>query len=76
MPKILYVDSDKLEKKISESGVKIDYICENLGITRQGFIKKRRGITPFKASEVYVLCDILRINTLDEKEKIFTEKVE
>lgn len=73
MSKALYVDTELLEDKISESGLKIDYIVENLGLSRQGFSKKRKGITPFKVAEVYVLCDLLNIENAD-KVKIFYPK--
>lgn len=71
MSKIQYVDSDELDKKIKDSGIKIDFIIDKLGLSRQGFYKKRKGLTPFKAAEVYVLCDILDISNDDEKSKIF-----
>lgn len=73
--KTLYVESNMLEKKMSESGLKIDFICNTLGLSNQGFSKKRKGITPFKAAEIYVLCDLLSIAD-DERTKIFTPKVE
>lgn len=68
--KTLYVDTDLLEKKISESGLKTGFICESLGITSQGFWKKRKGITPFRVPEVFVLCELLHI-TGEDKSKIF-----
>lgn len=74
MEKILYVDTELLEEKIAKSGIKIGFICETLALSRQGFNKKRRGITPFKAAEVYVLCDLLDIRD-DERAKIFTPSV-
>lgn len=60
-------DSHKsLDDYIENSGYKIGYICEMLGLSRQGFDKKRKGLSPFKASEVYVLCDILNISDEDK----------
>lgn len=76
MAKLLYVDSELLNKKIEESGLKIDYLCEVLGLSRQGFLKKRNGITPFRAAEVFALCYLLKIDTVEEKTKIFKPKVE
>lgn len=73
MIKALYVDAELLDKKMSESGLKTGFICEQLGISRQGFAKKVKGITPFRASEVYVLCSLLLINS-DERLKIFYPK--
>ena len=58
-----------LDEYIERSGLKVRYICEKLGISNQALCSKRRGDTPFKASEVYVLCDLLNIT--DDKDKIF-----
>lgn len=63
------VNTQLLDSYIEKSGLKIGYICDRLGITRQAFGKKRRGVSPFKAAEVYVLCDICHIT--DDKDKIF-----
>lgn len=63
------VNAQLLDEYIIKSGLKIGYICEQLGISRAAFSKKRRGITPFKAAEIYVLCDILHIGT--DRQRIF-----
>lgn len=63
------VNTQLLDAYIEKSGLKIGYICKKLGITRQAFGKKRRGISPFKAAEVYVLCDLCHI--ADDRDKIF-----
>lgn len=63
-----------LEEKIENSGLKIDYICKNLGISKQAFYKKRAGKTPFRGSEIYVICDLLKITDDAEKSKIFCNK--
>ena len=54
-----------LDNYIKKSGLRIGYICKRLGISRQGFNYKRRGRSPFKASEVYVLVDLLKISDED-----------
>ena len=66
------VNTQLLDEYIAKSGLKIGYICEILGITRQAFGKKRRGIVPFKAAEIYVLCDYLHIT--DDRDGIFLPK--
>lgn len=58
-----------LDTYITKSGLKNAYISDKLGISPQAFCSKKRGDTPFKASEVYVLCDLLNIT--DDKDKIF-----
>lgn len=64
------VDTQLLDEAIEKSGLKISYIVECLGLSRQGFDKKRKGITPFRASEIYVLCDLCHISEAD-RPKIF-----
>ena len=73
MNEIQFANTDLLNAKIKESGVMIKKIAQELGLSRQGFAKKRDGQTPFRKSEVYVLCDLLNI-TLPEREKIFQER--
>lgn len=58
-----------LDEYIAKSGLKVRYISEQLGISNQALCAKRRGETPFRAAEVYVLCDLLNIT--DDKDKIF-----
>lgn len=70
MVKTQDVDTDLLNEYIEQSGLRIAFIVEKLGITRQAFDKKRKGLNSFRASEVYVLCDLLRISE-EVKHKIF-----
>lgn len=64
------VNTQLLDERIAASGFKLSYIVENVGLSRQGFDKKRKGITPFRKAEVYVLSDMLKL-TDEEKMKIF-----
>ena len=64
------VNTQMLDNEIEKSGLKISYIIDKLGISRQAFDKKRKGKTPFRASEVYVLCDLCKIDDA-VKPKIF-----
>ena len=73
MVKTQYIDVVKLEYYIKKSDVKIGAICKALGISRQAFDKKRRGEISFRASEVYVVCDMLKI-PYEERPKIFCLK--
>lgn len=67
---ITCVDEDLLDEKIKESGRLISYLTQQLGLSRYGFYKKCKGQIPFRASEIYVLCDILKLSNEDKK-KIF-----
>lgn len=64
------VNTQLLDEKIGSSGLKISFIVDQMGISRQGFDKKRKGKTPFRVSEIYVLSDLLQLGT-DDKLKIF-----
>lgn len=64
------IDTSLLNEYIKKRGIKIGAIADNLGISRQAFDAKRSGKVSFRASEVYVVCDLLRIPD-DDKEKIF-----
>lgn len=63
------VNTQLLDKYIENSGLKIGFICNKLGITRQAFGKKRRGVSSFTAAEVYVLCVLCNIT--DDRDNIF-----
>lgn len=67
------VDTQLLDRKIKNSGLKSSFIISNLGISRQGFYRKKKGDIPFRVSEVYVLSDLLRLSD-EEKTKIFFPK--
>ena len=60
-----------LEKKIKESGLKNKAIAEWLGISRTSWYLKRNGKSPLKVKEITILCKMLHITSLREKENIF-----
>ena len=61
----------RLREKILKSGLKYKYIAEQMGLTRYGLMRKINNQYEFKSSEIAMLCDILHIDSLEEKEKIF-----
>lgn len=65
------VNTEKLERKISESGLKKQALCDGMGITLRSFSMKRKNEMPFKADEVDYLCVQLSINSLKEMREIF-----
>lgn len=70
-PKVqMLVDTDLLNKKIEASGLRVTFIVDTLGISRNGFDLKRKGKIPFRGSEMYCLCDLLKLSG-EEKNKIF-----
>ena len=68
------IDAQLLDDKIESSGLKIGYIVDKIGISRQAFDKKRKGLISFRISEIYVICDLLNITDDEEKAKIFYPK--
>lgn len=65
------VNTELLEKKITDSGLKKTFIADKLGITRQALFLKINNVTEFMSSEVQGLCELLGITSLKEKESIF-----
>lgn len=63
-------NTELLRKKIDDSGYKLRFIAEKIGITYQGFLKKINNETEFKATEIQILCELLNID-IQEKEEIF-----
>ena len=75
MVKTQYVDGELLDYYIDKSGYKLGHLIEKLGISRASWHKKKNGSVSFRAAEVYVLCDLLKIPDEDQS-KIFCFKVE
>lgn len=68
-------DTILLKKKIEESGLRLDYIYESLGISRVSLYNKLSGKTEFTLKEARKLCEILNITSLRERDSIFFSKV-
>lgn len=65
-------NSELLKKKIDESGYKRSYIAKAIGLkSRQGLAKKIANETEFTASEINKLCELLKIDSLEERQLIF-----
>ena len=62
-----------LEQYIEKSGYKKSFIAQQIGITAYAFTLKINNKSEFKASEMTVLCKLLKISTKD-KEAIFFAK--
>lgn len=61
----------ELNKRIEASGLKKSYIAKALGIAVSTLSHKIRNRRDFKASEIDTLCELLGIESLEEKEAIF-----
>ena len=64
-------DTELLEEKIDTSGLKRGFLASALGISAHWFKRKVDNEVPFKAYEIKILCRLLKIHDLQEKERIF-----
>ena len=67
-------DSEALRKLIESRGLKMKYVADYLGLSAYGLQLKVDNRQEFKTSEVAALCELLEINSLMTKEKIFFAK--
>jgi len=56
-------DEKRLREKIEESGLKLRYIAEKVGLTYQGFLNKLTNKSDFRAKEIQILCSLLNISS-------------
>ena len=63
-------NSNLLNVKIQESGIKIGHIARVLNLSRQGLYNKINGKTEFFGSEITKLSEILNLS-IEERENIF-----
>ncbi len=60
-----------LNALIRERGVKKVYLAEKLGISPVSLHNCITGKSEFKASQINVLCELLGVKDLEQKEAIF-----
>lgn len=63
-----------LKKKIEDCGLKLGFIAEKLNTSYAWLNKKINGEVDLKAYEIQILCEILNITDLKEKDRIFFAK--
>lgn len=64
-------NTELLRKKIGESGLKLNYIAGQLGITPRALDMKIKNETEFKPSEIKKFSELLGIETAEEQKLIF-----
>lgn len=70
-------DSDRLNKAIEDSGLKISGILEKMGLKSYGTLKaKIENKQEFKASEIKKLCEILHFDSKQMNEIFFARFAE
>ena len=65
-----------LEQKIKDSGLKLTYIADRLGVVWITLRRKLDGESEFKQSEIVVLKDLLHLTDEEIKAIFFISKVE
>ncbi len=63
--------TNEVRKRIDEKGLKLNYIARKLGISPYSLSLKLNNQNEFKSSEISIMCDILGITNLKEKEALF-----
>lgn len=63
-------DVQALRKAIENSGMTMKYLAKSIGLTREGFYRKLRGESEFKASEIVRLSYELRLDAV-QRDEIF-----
>ena len=64
-------DTALLNELIDKSGYKRSFIAKSIGLSTYGLAKKINNINEFKTGEINRLCKLLKINSLEEKDRIF-----
>lgn len=70
------MNTEKLKTLIDNSGLKISYIAQSLGISPQGLYKKLNAETEFKASEINSLYHLLGMTTAQRDDIFFAPSVD
>ena len=70
------VNLQLLAREIAKSGLKQGKICEELGLSRQGFYLKINGKRDFKINECYTLASLLGFDEMKIREIFFAPNVD
>lgn len=68
------INEEMLRTKIENSGYRLRYIAEKLGISYQAFLNKIHGKSSFKAPEIAALCKVLKITDRERTQIFFATK--
>lgn len=60
-----------LEKLIEDSGLKMSFIAEKMGITRQALYRKIKGLVQFTGPEIKIMCELLHLKTWAKIKPVF-----
>ncbi len=60
-----------LKQLIKASGLKLSFIAEKLGISRQALSKKINGLVQFTGPEIKIMCELLKLRTWAKIQPVF-----
>ena len=64
-------DTERLVEIIRKSGYKMSYIAQCLDLSPYGFARKRDNISEFTPTEINKLCELLKIDSIEDRFAIF-----
>lgn len=64
-------NTNLLEAKIKQSGLKKGYLAERIGVSRTTFYALLHNEAEFKASQIKTLCELLGIHDTETMQNIF-----
>ena len=64
-------NTDLLMQYIKNSGLKLQFIADKMGISRTALNMKIHNKSEFRTGEIEVLCGLVGIDSVDERHKVF-----
>ena len=69
-------DGELLREKIKNAGIKLTFVAESLGISKQALDRKLRDGADFKAYQMIILKDMLRLTNKEARDIFFAKNVD
>lgn len=66
--------TEKIRELISSKGLKLNFVANELGISPYALALKLNNQNEFKSSEISIMCQLLDITDLKQKEVLFFKK--
>lgn len=67
-------NSELLRQKIEQSGYKLRFLAEQIGVTYQAFLNKINNRSEFRAKEIQALYELLNLTEEERAEIFFAQK--
>lgn len=67
-------DTVRLDQIIRDRGYKFSFIAKYLHLSPYGFARKRNNQSEFTAQQIDALCDLLKIESIEDRFAIFFAK--